>query len=40
MADEDGHIRQTKDRILALKAQVLRNEDNIGRLLGMATGGR
>ncbi len=40
LADLDGQINQARDRIIGIKGQILRNDDTIGKLLAMATGGR
>lgn len=40
LADMDGQIKQARDRIIGIKGQILRNDDTIGKLLAMATGGR
>ena len=39
LADLDGQVRQVKDRIVGLKACILRNDDKIAKLLSMATSG-
>jgi len=39
LADVDNQIRQAKERIKGMKAQVLRNDDTIGKLLGMVVSG-
>jgi len=39
LADLEGQIRQGKDRIRGMKAQVLRNDETIGKLLGMVVSG-
>mmetsp|Transcript_4923 Transcript_4923/g.12064 ORF Transcript_4923/g.12064 Transcript_4923/m.12064 type:complete len:515 (-) Transcript_4923:352-1896(-) len=38
VADLDGQLKQVRDRILGLKAAVLRNDDTISKLLAMAVG--
>mmetsp|Transcript_13605 Transcript_13605/g.29130 ORF Transcript_13605/g.29130 Transcript_13605/m.29130 type:complete len:548 (+) Transcript_13605:262-1905(+) len=39
LADLDSQIKQVRDRIVGLKAQVLRNDDTVAKLLGMAVAG-
>jgi TRAF3-interacting protein 1 len=39
IADLDGQIKQSKDRIMGNKAQILRNDESISKLLTMAVSG-
>ncbi|GAX84615.1 hypothetical protein CEUSTIGMA_g12036.t1 [Chlamydomonas eustigma] len=39
LADLDGQVRQVRDRTIGLKAQVLRNDETIAKLLSMAVSG-
>jgi TRAF3-interacting protein 1 len=40
VADADASAAAARERLLGLKAQVLRNEESLGRLLAMVAGGR
>jgi hypothetical protein len=39
IADKDAAIQAAKDRLVALKAQTLRGDESINKLLGMVLGG-
>ena len=39
MSEVDSQIKQAKERILGVKAQVLRNDDTVHKLLSMVVAG-